>query len=313
MQGCISHDGLTESYESISAQAFALNAYCLFAASGPEQRAHLPIWDEILVKRPHLCLEVVDQQDRHVELRTAAGLSTVVLSDGAALRKILPTGSLYIDISGLAHHVWAPLIKVALSHVAELSVLYVEPGEYKPHPNPASATLFDLSEGFRGLAPLPSFANLAGPARESDSIFVPFLGFEGMRARYLSLTLDPMPRVIPILGVPGFRAEYPQISAISNEEFFHETRSRNHIRFARASCPFDAYSALEEIRRDHPGAFLYLAPIGTKPHALGAVWYAINHPSDTEIMYDHPVRKVARTSGIRKAHIYHLKPRDADI
>jgi hypothetical protein len=192
-------------------------------------------------------------------------------------------------------------------------VVYVEPEDYRPHPSPASATLFDLSDGFRGLEPLPGFANLAGPARERDALFVPFLGFEGTRARYLALTLDPMPPVIPVVGVPGFRAEYPQITAYSNEAFLRETRSSAEIRLARASCPFDAYSALEEIRKDHPGAFLYLAPIGTKPHALGAVWYAIDHPSDTEIMYDNPIRKVARTSGIKTAHIYQVKPRNAQI
>ena len=53
---------------------------------------------------------------------------------------------------------------------------------------------------------------------------------------------------------------------------------------------------------------MYIAPIGTKPHALGAICYALRNPDTTEIMYDNPIRKPGRTAGIGQMHVYMLKP-----
>jgi len=41
-----------------------------------------------------------------------------------------------------------------------------------------------------------------------------------------------------------------------------------------------------------------LAPVGTKPHAIGAMLFAIKHPKDVELVYDNPKRKIVRTDGI---------------
>lgn len=289
------------------------NATCIFACVGTEPRAHVPLWDEVRVLRPQSCVEILVQEERKIYVRTAEGETEILLTDEQHLLKLLRTECVYIDISGLAHQVWAPLLKLAFSRSSELIVLYVEPGTYRAHPSPASTSLFDLSDGFGGIGPLPGFANLLGPQSEREAIFVPFLGFEGTRSRFLAMSLDPIPKVIPIIGVPGFRLEYPQVTVASNQEFLHENRAHADIRFARASCPFDAYSTLVEIRRDNPDAYLYLAPIGTKPHALGAIWYAIDHPDDTEIMYDHPLRKPKRTAGVSLSHFYYLKTKHADI
>jgi len=313
VKGGIPFDGVTLTVSSFGAATVTSTALCIFASSGTEPRAHIPIWDEIRSKRSGLCVEVTEQRPREFVARIGSTERTLVLTDVAALHGLFSSRVAYIDISGLAHHVWAPLIRAGLKSVDILYAVYAEPDSYKAHPSPASTTLYDLSEGFRGLEPLPGFANLAGPARDAASIFVPFLGFEGPRARYLAMSLDPLPKVIPVVGVPGFRLEYPQVAVVSNQEFLSENNAYSEIRFARASCPFEAYSVLDEIRRDNPGSFLYLAPVGTKPHALGVVWYAIEHSSDTEIMYDHPRRKPNRTEGVGLVHVYKLKPRDADL
>jgi hypothetical protein len=110
------------------------------------------------------------------------------------------------------------------------------------------------------------------------------------------------------VGVPGFRIEYPQITHASNEDFLNEYRAHANVRLARASCPFEAFEALSELHRDCSGRYMYIAPVGTKPHALGAICYALKNPDTTEIMYDNPVRKPGRTAGVRTFHIYKLKP-----
>ena len=43
---------------------------------------------------------------------------------------------------------------------------------------------------------------------------------------------------------------------------------------------------------------MVIAPIGTKPHAIGAILYAIKHMAKVELLYDNPIRSVHRTEGI---------------
>jgi hypothetical protein len=208
----------------------------------------------------------------------------------------------------MPHHVWAPLLRVGFRVLDELYVVYNEPAIYKKHPSPTSRGEFDLSEGFRGIEPLPGFAKLRGPDDEKDAVFVALVGFEGKRPTQVALALDPVPRVFAIIGVPGFRVEYPQISHASNIEFIEAYRAHADVRFAAASCPFETFDALWDIQRDCAEKYMYIVPVGTKPHAVGAICYALGHPATTEIMYDHPIRKAGRTDGIGTMHIYTLKP-----
>jgi hypothetical protein len=74
--------------------------------------------------------------------------------------------------------------------------------------------------------------------------------------------------------------------------------------FARANCPFSLYYALEDVGEKFPKHLLKVAPIGTKPHALGAVLFALSNPDTTELVYDNPVRKAGRTSGRARMLVY---------
>ena len=49
---------------------------------------------------------------------------------------------------------------------------------------------------------------------------------------------------------------------------------------------FVTYSVTSQV--EHSGSYMYVAPIGTKPHALGALLYFVSCLSDCEIIYDHP-------------------------
>lgn len=302
----ISKEGRSDSYASLALNDLSPNGRYLFSVAGNEARAHAPVWNDAMAKMPKSCIEILRQDEREIQVRVESGVIAVPLTDSSALTHLLGAQTLYIDISGLAHHVWAPLIKTALKVTQELRIVYFEPDRYKSHPSPSSTSQFDLSQGFRGVEPIPGFANLIGPPAEAKPLFVPFLGFEGSRARQVAMTLDPIPPTIPVVGLPGFRIEYPQVTLASNQEFLIENYAGRKVIFANATCPFEAYSSLVEIRRDNPGSYLYVAPLGTKPHALGAIWFAINNPQDTEIMYDHPIKMPGRTEGVGTAHIYHL-------
>jgi len=282
------------------------------AADSTENRGQQPLWVTIARNNPARVLWVSQPDREHISVRYGSEAEvTLSLKDEGAIENLFSASRILIDISGLQHHVWAPLLKSAYARRIPTRVLYAEPEGYKPHPSPASATLFDLSVKFDGLAPLPGFARLSGPFDEEKCLFVALLGFEGNRPERLVLQLDPTPKVIPLIGVPGFQIEYPAFTVACNRVFLDEYRAHSEVRYARASCPFEAYETLCQIRKDYPEHYMYLAPVGTKPHALGSILFAITNPDTTEIMFDNPVRRSGRTKGVGTIHIYNFETFDA--
>lgn len=251
---------------------------------------------------------------------TAEDASTMTLSAAGEvvslrLRSVTDIGTflanqrhsaVYLDITGLPHHVWAPLLRAIRARSEPAFCIYVEPGDYRFSATPTEATIFDLSESIEGIAPLPGFVSLAGTA-DDDALFVPLLGFEGARFAFMLEAVQPKrTSICPVIGVPGFRPEYPFYTYVGNRLQLAETRAWQNVRFAAANCPFSLYHVLADLSQGDLSRRLKIAPIGTKPHALGAVLYHLDHPNTTEIVYDHPVRKAKRTLGISRVCVYDL-------
>ncbi|WP_428334120.1 hypothetical protein [Novosphingobium sp.] len=216
----------------------------------------------------------------------------------------LGTGPIYLDITGLGHQVWAPLVKVCLESRIRLIVVYLEPETYSSTAHAELGTIFDLSERTDGIRPLPLFATLSDE-RPETSCFVPLLGFEG--ARFLQMLNEVEPakgKVFPIIGVPGFRPHYPLDALIGNAVGLEQDKAVRNLRFARSNCPFSLYYELQDIASRAPADQIRLGLIGTKPHALGAILFAIANDDRTEIIYDNARRKAGRTSGTAKCLIY---------
>jgi hypothetical protein len=296
----------TRRYTTLGPGDIAPGATLIFANDATEQRARVPLWDEVRRDTPERCIVVEKQEREHLVARIGAREESISLLDEAALTRLVTATPLYLDISGLAHHVWAPLFSAARRAKAALHVVYAEPESYQPHPSPASPTVFDLSLDFQGIAPLPGFARLAGPSDETKTLLVALLGFEGNRPSHLASEIDSVPVVVPVVGVPGFRLEYPAFTVACNRTFLEEYRAHSNIRWARASCPFEAFATLTELKEEYPDYYMYVAPVGTKPHSLGAVWFALENPTTTELLYDHPVRKPGRTKGLGLIHVYEI-------
>lgn len=284
-------------------------ARILAAKSATEARGHLPLWDKLAAQRSGrvVWIDAIARDEVLVRSDCSTVWDTLNLHRSDAVVSLLGSGPVLVDISGLPTHVWAPILKAALHAGVPTQVLYAEPDSYKEHPSPSSASYFDLTTRLEGLAPLPGFARLSGPPDEEKCLFVALLGFEGNRPSCLIVQVDPLPKVVPVIGVPGFQIEYPAFTVACNREFLETYRAYDEIRLARASCPFDVVTQLREIHRDYPDHYLYIAPIGTKPHALGAVLYALERSDMTEIMFDHPVRKSGRTAGVGVIHLFDLE------
>lgn len=297
---------LTDAFASMDMLVPAPNSTYLYGTSGEERSAHSAEWTARAAGVEFL--PIVRQGRYDVLIGSRSGDLTMPLRGSTRLREYVETSCrqiVYLDITGLGHHVWAPLLRALLTSGREVRVVYVEPGEYRRHATPTEGELFALTERIAGLSPLPGFATLS--RANPDFTFVPLLGFEGARLSGILNEVQPAEgRVVPIVGVPGFKFDYPFHTYVGNRGPLETTRAWRKVHFASANCPFSAYYALEQILHESPGVSLKVAPIGTKPHALGAILFAIRCGEAVELLYDHPIRKDKRTSGASRVFVYHV-------
>lgn len=210
----------------------------------------------------------------------------------------------YLDITGLDYHIWAPLLRTSLECKKRVRVVYVEPQIYRASENPIEGEFFDLSEKIRGISPLPGFATL-DETDDERVCFVPLLGFQGTRLAYVVEQVQPPGgNIYPIVGLPGFRAEYPFHAFHANQIVLQSTKAWRNLSFVAANCPFALYYTLQDIAAKFPRYVLKIAPIGTKPHALGALLFALANPDRVEIVFDHPIRKANSTLGTARLMVY---------
>lgn len=213
--------------------------------------------------------------------------------------------NIYIDSSGLTNRICAPLLKNAFElfdalHLKDIKVIYAEPETYQIVQFSTEGIFNDLSESIQGIEPLPGFANIL-PYDNEDTLLVALLGFEGGRFKYILDNIELNKTIIyPIVGVPGYRPEYPFVAYWGNRNPLDNSDIWPNIRYANANSISDVYILLNKILKKSPSGRIKVAPIGTKPHAIGAILFAIKNPLDVELIYDNPIRKKKRTEGVGK-------------
>ncbi|KQV96639.1 hypothetical protein [Pelomonas sp. Root1237] len=186
---------------------------------------------------------------------------------------------------------------------------YVEPEGYRQKTSGSAivpGNAFDLSEGFRGNLHLPPFSRMLSGTNKAH--LVAFLGFEGDR---LMRVLDAddghfYERVSIVFGIPPFQPSWDLHALMANSSLLE--RKNTTVLYCGANSPRAAYNLLADA---HAGLQagktnrLCVAPFGTKPMALGAALYRLDHEVLSPI-YDHPVRKMDRTFGVHRRHWYEI-------
>jgi len=297
----------TDIYSSIDTFRPDAQSVYLAGKSVEERSEHLQQWQSAAVDVAFV--DIIEEESNSAVLQSAADKPVRLPLRSSrqieAFFRTTPGSCIYLDVTGLRHHVWAALLRGALGTRRRVVVVYVEPHDYRPSLTPTENEIFDLSERIEGIAPLPGFARL----REAgdSTCFIPLLGFEGTRVSYLVSQLEPPGgKIVPVVGVPGFRPEYPFSTYMGNRSALSQTQAWKKVRFAQANCPFDLFYVLEDIQRQYSDHILKIAPIGTKPHAVGCILYAIANPRNVELVYDHPIRKARRTEGTGRLLTYHV-------
>ena len=280
----------------------------VYSRSSEHRSKHIDSWS---TQAPGVSLLSIKEFSRSTFTYVADGEGeSISLRGTSALRKFWKRNAreaVYIDITGLPHHVWGPLLRASLNSNLAVRIVYAEPAEYRFQKSPTPSDIFDLSDRIEGIAPIPTFVSLTDEPDEDSTVFVPLLGFEGARFAFLLEQVQPPgEKIVPIVGVPGFRLEYPFYSYQGNQLPLRNSGAWRKVRFATANCPFSLYYELEDISQEYAGNRLKIAPIGTKPHALGALLFAIFSSGAVEIVYDYPIRKAQRTEGAARILVYYV-------
>ena len=224
--------------------------------------------------------------------------SIISLNDQNAVRGFLEARTakiVYIDVTGMSCRIVAPFLLVGINMGLAMHVIYTEPNAYKIKEFKKDGFNKDLSERVSGINPLPGLAKLVPPKQEP--LFVVLLGFEGGRFTYLSGEVSAS-KIRPIIGVPGYRPHYPFVSYLGNKYSILRTKCWRSVQYAEANSIVDAYATLTQIYESNKKTDIIVAPIGTKPHAIAAILFAIKHSERVELVYDNPYRHVLRTEGI---------------
>lgn len=283
----------------------------LFSHSAGEARAiPSPSWFSA-IEREALNLATIDVNEADgivVRWQNPSREQEFSLYDVTGLRALLEglPQPVYVDITGLSHRVWAPLMRATAVGEADVRVVYLEPDEYLGGTFRDAYKIYDLSKRFEGLRPLPGFAYVPGEFdEEKPSQFIPMVGFEGSRLEYVITQTEPnLKETYPVIGIPGFRPDYAFFAYEGNRRSFEREYLYRRVQYAKANCPFEVFSLLGELRSLNPASKQRIAMIGTKPHSLGAVLYALGGSRDVELIYDNPVRARDRSKGQSRVLVY---------
>jgi hypothetical protein len=213
---------------------------------------------------------------------------------------------MYLDCSGLDSRVCASLLNNAFKIKKEtnpsliIKIFYAEPSDYKIYEFSKKGHFHNLSEDIDGIEPLPGFASIL-PDSDKETYLVALLGFEGGRFTYVLENSHPTNgEVFPVIGVPGYRIQYPFVAYWGNRRALENKNIWPNVRYVSANSVFEVFQLLQNIHSESPSGKLKVAIIGTKPHGIGAILYAIKEPYNIEIIYDNPIRKTKRTEGVGK-------------
>jgi hypothetical protein len=279
----------------------------IYGLSHEDRSGHVSSWRDSVSDSNVTFVQISDENQ--ASFRASDVESELFIRNTGSIEKIFKScaqgGQIYVDITGLTHPVWAAILRAALIARFDVLAVYVEPNRYVRSSAPVEGQIYDLSTRITGIAPMPGFAWIS--TTTSDFVFVPLLGFEGTRLRHVIEQVQPSAGcIVPVIGAPGFKPWYVFETYAGNRAALEEEDAWTSAQYAPANCPFSCYYLLKNIARQYPHDVLKVAMIGTKPHALGAVLFAITNPEKIELVYDHPIRKHGRTAGTDRLYVYHL-------
>lgn len=198
---------------------------------------------------------------------------------------------------------WLQLLDIC----ERVKIIYAEPDDY---PRIELQSIygnhqFKLSNASIGYKSLRGFTKTV--TTEKKSHLIALLGFERVRLGQLLQNDEGayINEITPVFGVPGFKPSYDKHSAYQNVDSIKDKEKSNKPLFSSANNPYDTFMLLERVRNTESDRVINVAPIGTKPMAIGAAIFILKHRQDNVgLMYDYPIKTAGRSKGVSRIHIY---------
>ncbi|MBM4146955.1 MAG: hypothetical protein FJ240_11930 [Nitrospira sp.] len=196
--------------------------------------------------------------------------------------ELLAAQKVALDISCFTKPFFFYLIKLFKERfkVKELTIFYTEPQSYL-FPRGIFSS-YRSSIGPITILEIPGFSGFE--TRGGKRVLVILLGFDGDLSKEIYEDISPSETLV-VNGFPSYTPKFKDISLIANEKLTSDKDVE--IAFSRANNPFEAFNLLEYIKKRNGNAFINIAPLGTKPMALGACLFALYHP-DVRVVYPLP-------------------------
>ncbi|HET7832541.1 MAG TPA: hypothetical protein VFK88_06210 [Gallionella sp.] len=240
-------------------------------------------------------------------INNTAVIDDAKVTHGAICVKLRGCNSLLIEATTLNCPELLYLIRAARKEgVQTISFLYLEPEEYRRTLKGRLSDYrdFDLS-GNRRFRSVQGFGSNLTDIAPGHAVF--FLGYEKARlgqALEQEETLRDWSKHA-VFGVPAFEPSWEIDSIANNIQYF--SASSFEARYAGAASVEAAYGLLNQLMSDNKaGIPIVVAPLGTKPHTIGAALFLVEHPEcdDAILLYDHPQKNFDRSYNIRRWHLY---------
>jgi hypothetical protein len=188
-----------------------------------------------------------------------------------------------IDISCFTKPYFFFIIKLLKERfsVGNIYVFYTEPKSYL-----FPKGLFKSFHSCSGPLSIEEIQGYSGfESRGAKRKLVILLGFDGDLSKEINEDISPNNTIV-VNGFPSYIPKFKDISLIANEK--HVSDHNIEVCYARANNPFEVYNLLQAIKdNDGEDTFINIAPLGTKPMALGACLFALHNPN-VRIVYPMP-------------------------
>jgi len=191
--------------------------------------------------------------------------------------------------------------------IRSLWILYTEPENYY---RPQRSHLvhrrdFELSDEVQEFTGVPGNTILLTADRQVKTVAL--LGYEGQRlARFLEQTGISPGSCSMIFGVPAFHPGWEMDAFVNNFRVIKGRDMAGRVYFCGAHNVLSAYDNLRRIYNSCTTERLLIAPIGTKPHGIGAALFLCQH-SNAGVVYDNPKRKKDRTDKTGAWHLFEIE------
>lgn len=225
--------------------------------------------DKLLLKQVARCSRENPSRVRHKSIRDIEGILSSVL-DKAPMSSFGPRAEWFIDIAGAPIPYFLALLGILREKLRPPKLLVFHPtADYEK--SAATEEAYSFTSGPDSYIWVPTLWGRLDPTLPWTYVFL--LGFEGHRSYGVWDRFEPR-YVKAVIGKPGYKPGYTQLTMDANQMFLREAKPRRM--YVDAGDAVATWRRIEkDIATDRMGSNICLVPLGPKSQALGGGLAAI--------------------------------------